>query len=550
MRDERRTSAGITTKEFFLKSKQPRSIFYDYIWNIAKGQPVTRLQNINSTLPFPLPEFQFTGALVCPNGGADALHDGTPDLGRRNHSDLPTIQAAVRELITTRQWLKNELFDRCAGAGSLSESETLKIGNLKALIESPMSWRLKKRSACKASSVESEPSTPMTKLLRQRLTHFHRFSSFIRVAAPSAFPLIIYWRTSSWLMKLRIWAPFSRWKQWNQQWQVGPSIAVRRVLFLLLSPTSESSDVIQDALNYVPFYSVTPAGHFRIPMKLFAGSVSSRSPSHPRSRSTYPQFRHEFDVSREVKAVFDNPVMREKLFVEAQSSYVKMLAALANNLSVYAPQNSEAPRTLVSPYLDPLHATKDARSAFASGPWSTPLTEQELHERQVEIDQVNEHNSGIANFLQISLYFLRSFNDPKPLMLMMKWRSISRDSFNRISGLNFPIQLVSMLVAWDARGYPLCCAFWRFPASTFPASFIGGGWPHSPQPCSTLEIMGHLGALHGKALQIGVKPDWFFHHRYTHELLTPLKRRVSNRYWNWPRQCIRLFWAVWIWLLN
>ena len=428
------------------------------------------------------------------------------DFNRRNGADLASVQGAIRELIKTRNWLKSELFDRCAGVASLSNPEILKIGVLKALIESPMSWRLKE-----ALRSPSEPTTRMTGFLKSRLDHFPSITEFYRHAAPiSNEYLLTHFFLANGIDELG--AVFEATQEIDNE-KLVLSIAIRRVLFSLLSPTSESSDVIQDALNYVlsaqsPLLATSDSTEivrwFRQAQDLQAIPVLDQ---------LIRNFGHEFDVSREVKAVLSDPGMREKLFVEAQSSYVRMLAALANGLSVHL-TSPIAPRSLVSPYLDPLNALlKTPVQPLPIIPGRRPWTEAEITARSLEIDQVNAHNSSIATFLQFCLSFLKS---------CVAGTGISRN-FSGFMQLNFRINFAD-LVGIDAGGLRrtwLSAVFRVFGDSQrqlFPLHLksVSG---RTPSALLDPEIMAILGALHGKALQVGVKPDWFFCPLYTHQLL-------------------------------
>ena len=205
-------------------------------------------------------------------------------------------------LITTRQWLKNELFDRCAGAGSLSESETLKIGNFETLIESPMSWRLKEAIRLLASKCRVNLPLPMTNFC----VSVNSFPQVLRVLSawqlpqPSTDHLLTHFFliNGNWGFGHH----FRGWKRWNQRDKFGLSVP-SDVLFLLLGL---KPNLPMDALS-ISFLLQSPCWSLQFQWNC-SWFRELKISNHPRSRSTYPQFRTWIWCPREVKTVFDNPI--------------------------------------------------------------------------------------------------------------------------------------------------------------------------------------------------------------------------------------------------
>ena len=447
-----------------------------------------------------------------------------PELGRARVNNLATIQMAIKALIKTRTWIRNQIKDRCTGATGITENESLKLGNLKVLINSPMAWRLKEalRLFLNIPTPSNHPS-PMTQTLKNRLTYFLFIVEFYRpmfrtaLLLPPNDHLLTHVFLVNEIVNLEtIFENVAVSNVLEANEKLVLSVAIRRSLLLLLSPTLDPTNVIQNALNYVfssqSLLLATSNSNeilrwFRQAQDLQAVPVLDR---------LIRNFGHEFDVSHEIRTVLSDRKVRMKLFTEAQSNFVRLLVSLSNGLSEHFIE--DAPRILVLPYLDPANALlKVSVAPLPTHERRRPYTQEELGAHQVEVSQVQEHNAAINNVLQTSLRFLKTFEHSPT-------RSSSQLSANFAGFIqpNFRIHFTDN-VGIDAGGLrrtwlsALLRMFGDSQRMLFPIHMGGGG--RTPSALLDPEIMAHLGALHGKALQVGVKPDWFFNSKYSNSFL-------------------------------
>lgn len=448
------------------------------------------------------------------------------DIARGGQNHLTAIQKGVDHLIKTRIWLREQLKDRCSGATGISENESLHLGNLKVLLNSPLSWRL--REALRLASNISfwntlNPATPsqMTQNLKSRLNHFPQVVEFYRPmfrTAKSIAPndhLLTHFFLVNEIADLD--SIFGKSQDENDSVpftneRLVLSIAIRRILLLLLSPTLESTNVIQDALNYVfsaqsPLLTTSDSSEilrwFRQAQDLQAIPVLDR---------LIRNFGHEFDVSREIRSVLSDRTVRMKLFTEAQSILVKLLVSLSNGLSEHL--IDDAPRILELPYLDPANALlENAVLPLPVHPNRRPPSQEEIDAHAAEVERVKEHNAAINRSLQTSLRFLKTISISPADELSVNFAGFIQPNF-RIHFLNSEgIDAGGLRRTWLSA---LLRIFGDSQRMLFPMHSDGG---RTPAALLDPEIMSHLGALHGKSLQVGVKPDWFFTVRYTHTLL-------------------------------
>lgn len=445
-----------------------------------------------------------------------------PEISRSSSQHLSTIQNAVKLLITTRGWLKDKLKERCIGAAEISDTELLHLTNLKTILETPMAWRLKEalRIFYDGSDVSND-ATQMTKTLKNRLSNFPTVTDFYRpiyhrgtAQLPPNDHLLTHFFLVNEISNLETIFETETVGLVAANEKLVLSIALRRILLLLLSPSLESSNVIQDALNYVfsarsPLLATSDSNEivrwFRQAHDLQAIPVLDR---------LIRSFGHEFDVSREIHSMLRNRQMRLKLFSEAQSAFVRLLVALSNVLSEHLIE--DAPKILSLPYVDPANALlKIQVPALPIHPNRRPHSEEEIAEHSNQVDQVKEHNAAIAQVLQTSLCFLQTFSvDEETSELSPNFAGFIQPNFRIQFDDNVGIDAGGLRRTWLSA---LLRIFGDSQRMLFPMHMDDGG--RTPAALLDPEIMSHLGALHGKALQIGVKPDWFFTRQYTHSVL-------------------------------
>jgi hypothetical protein len=444
-----------------------------------------------------------------------------PELSRISSPHLATIQTAVTNLINTRIWLKKQLKDRCSGAIGISDSELLQLTNLKTILESPMTWRLREvlRISTETHS-NTKAITPMTRTLKGRLSHFPSLIDFYSPAfnqgrsPPQSDNLLSHFFSANKISDLETIFEEDPVTLTAANEKLVLSIALRRILLVLLCPSSEPSNAIRDALNYVfstrsPLLATSDSNEivrwFRQAQDLQAVPVLDR---------LIRSFGHEFDVAHEIRSILNDRPTRIKLFYEAQSSFVRLLTALSNGLSEHFIE--DAPKTLIISYLDPANALLKIQvpDRLPEHPHRS-RTQAEITEHADQVKIVREHKAVIDETLETSLVFLRSFSvDPDTLDLS--------PNFSGFIQPNFSIKFMNM-AGIDAGGLrrtwlsALLRIFGDAQRMLFPLHLELGG--RTPSVLLAPEIMSHLGALHGKALQIGVKPDWFFTRIYTHSLL-------------------------------
>lgn len=444
-----------------------------------------------------------------------------PEISRDSSPHLSSIQNSVNKLIKTRLWLKKQVKDRCGGATEISDSELFQLTNFKTILETPLAWRLKEaiRLSINQPADGDVNATPMTKNLQRRLTLFPTLIDFYRPTFRSASTpaqndlLLTHFFLVNKISNLETIFEGEPVNLIASNEKLVLSIALRRILLLLLSPSIEPSNAIQDALNYVfstrsPLLSTSDSNEivrwFRQAQDLQVVPVLDR---------LIRSFGHEFDVVHEIRSILNNRPMRIKLFTEAQSAFVRLLTALSNGLSEHL--IDEAPKVLVLPYLDPANALLKNQIPDLPQHPSRQRSQEEITEHAHNVEQVREHNAAIAKTLEISLAFLQTFTvDPVTLDISQMFSGFIQPNF----AINFDDK-----VGIDAGGLrrtwlsALLRIFGDPQRMLFPLHLELGG--RTPSALLAPAIMSHLGALHGKALQIGVKPDWFFSRRYTQSLL-------------------------------
>lgn len=464
---------------------------------------------------------------------------GSPPATAPN-SKLPEIVEAVDKLVSTRSWLLSEL--KGMKTKRFGEKNSLYLDNLVALLENPLTWRLREALKVKlvAASGTTTTTTTTTEMTTKLIGVLDSFKSLIAFYSPSFTAsttisndeILTHFFNVNEIDKLE--TIFEEGAEESKRSSVGfsvfdaentspstsdeneklvISISIRRFLLLLLSPQVESSSVIQDALNYVFTAARSPlltsaSSHevlrwFRQARDLQAVSVLDQ---------LIRNFGHEFNVFGEVIAMMGNAELRLKLFSEANSAYVRLLAALDHTLRRHRTQNS--PRKVHIHYVDPANSLLKPQVPPLPVHPLRPASQETLQAHELKISSVKAHNEEISKSLTVSLAFLRTL-DACPLTgnPNTEMSGFLQDDFQ----VNFidseGIDAGGLRRTWISA---LLRIFGDAQRKLFPLHDVGG---RVPSALLDPKIMAHLGALHGKALQINVKPDWFFSAPFTQQLL-------------------------------